>query len=89
MVSPAQFVPLAEETGFIAELGDWVLHQAVAQAARWHRDGRELPVSVNVSALQFRQPDFVERVVEIALDPAAGIRKDAVARIRARSTISM
>ncbi|MGY0193544.1 EAL domain-containing protein [Leptothrix sp. BB-4] len=61
-VSPGQFIGVAEETGFIAELGDWVLHEAVAQAARWHRDGRELPVSVNVSALQFRDAGFVDGV---------------------------
>ncbi|RZS58733.1 putative bifunctional diguanylate cyclase/phosphodiesterase [Sphaerotilus mobilis] len=61
-VSPAQFIGVAEETGFIAELGDWVLHEAVAQAARWHRAGRALPVSVNVSALQFRDAGFVAGV---------------------------
>ena len=73
-VSPGQFIAVAEETGFIAELGDWVLHQAVAQAARWHRDGRELPVSVNVSALQFRDAGFVPGVAralaEAGLPPA-------------------
>ncbi|MDP4300059.1 sensor domain-containing protein [Leptothrix discophora] len=61
-VSPGQFIGVAEETGFIAELGDWVLHEAVAQAARWHRDGRRMPVSVNVSALQFRDAGFVDGV---------------------------
>lgn len=61
-VSPAEFIPVAEETGFIVELGHWVLNQAVRQAAQWHADGRPLLVSVNVSALQFQQPDFVESV---------------------------
>ncbi len=73
-VSPGQFIGVAEETGFIAELGDWVLHEAVAQAARWHRAGRELPVSVNVSALQFRDAGFVDGVAralaEASLPPA-------------------
>jgi len=63
-VSPARFIPVAEETGFIAELGDWVLREAVGQAAQWRARGIELPVSVNVSLLQFQQPQFVERVVQ-------------------------
>jgi diguanylate cyclase (GGDEF)-like protein len=63
-VSPARFIPVAEETGFIAELGDWVLREAVGQAAQWRARGIELPVSVNVSLLQFQQPQFVKRVVQ-------------------------
>ncbi len=61
-VSPADFIPVAEESGFIVALGDWVLHQAVQQAAQWHNDGRPLIVSVNVSAVQFHQAGFVEGV---------------------------
>ncbi|AKJ28958.1 EAL and GGDEF domain-containing protein [Caldimonas brevitalea] len=61
-VSPGQFIPVAEESGFIVALGDWVLAEAVRQAAVWHAQGRELSVSINVSALQFQQANFVERV---------------------------
>ena len=61
-VSPALFIPMAEETGFIINIGNWVLEQAVQQAAAWQRAGIAVPVSVNVSALQFQQIDFVERV---------------------------
>ena len=61
-VSPAEFIPVAEDSGFIIAIGDWVLHQAVAQAADWHARGLTLLVSVNVSALQFQQPGFVEGV---------------------------
>jgi diguanylate cyclase (GGDEF)-like protein/PAS domain S-box-containing protein len=61
-VSPAEFIPVAEESGFIVTLGDWVLREAVAQAARWHAEGRPVRISINVSALQFQQLDFVERV---------------------------
>ena len=61
-VSPGQFIPVAEESGFIIPIGDWVLSQAVRQAAAWRANGLEMPVSVNVSALQFRQPDFIDRV---------------------------
>ena len=61
-VSPARFIPVAEESGFIVAIGDWVLHQAVRQASAWHERGMDLPIAVNVSALQFQQAQFVERV---------------------------
>jgi EAL domain-containing protein (putative c-di-GMP-specific phosphodiesterase class I) len=64
-VSPAEFIPAAEESGFIVAIGDWVLREAVGQAAVWARAGRPMPVSVNVSALQFRQPGFVEGVARV------------------------
>jgi EAL domain-containing protein (putative c-di-GMP-specific phosphodiesterase class I) len=61
-VSPATFIPLAEESGFIVAIGNWVLEEAVRQALVWQQLGRPTVVSVNVSALQFQQGDFVERV---------------------------
>ena len=61
-VSPAEFIPVAEESGFIVAIGDWVLRQAVAQAALWQAQGRRLIVSVNVSAVQFQRAAFVESV---------------------------
>jgi diguanylate cyclase (GGDEF)-like protein/PAS domain S-box-containing protein len=61
-VSPGEFIPVAEESGFIVPIGDWVLAQAVRQAAAWRAQGIVMPVAVNVSALQFQQPDFTERV---------------------------
>ncbi len=61
-VSPGEFIPVAEESGFIIAIGDWVLGQAVRQAAAWRANGVAMPVSINVSALQFQQPDFSERV---------------------------
>ena len=64
-VSPAQFIPVAEDTGFIVAIGDWVLTQAVAQAAHWRASGVHMPVAVNVSALQFQQADFVDRVAAV------------------------
>ena len=63
-VSPAEFIPVAEDSGFIIAIGDWVLRQAVVQAADWHARGLNLVVSVNVSALQFQQPGFVEGVAQ-------------------------
>jgi diguanylate cyclase (GGDEF)-like protein/PAS domain S-box-containing protein len=64
-VSPARFIPVAEDTGFIVAIGDWVLSQAVRQAALWHQRGHTLPVAVNVSALQFQQAQFVDRVANV------------------------
>ena len=63
-VPPAEFIPVAERSGFIVSLGAWVLHQAVQQAALWRDKGYRLLMSVNVSALQFQQPDFVECVAQ-------------------------
>jgi diguanylate cyclase (GGDEF)-like protein len=64
-VSPAEFIPVAEESGFIVAIGDWVLRTAVAQAAAWHEAGLAMPVSVNVSALQFQQPGFIDGVATV------------------------
>lgn len=67
LISPMEFIPLAEETGMIVPLGQWVLETACAQLAAWsaNEETARLSVSVNVSASQFRQPDFVQRVCEI------------------------
>ncbi len=57
-VSPAQFIPLAEEFGIIHELGNWVLSQSIAAVAEWRRLGREVQVSVNRSPVEFDRDDF-------------------------------
>ncbi len=66
-VSPLEFIPLAEDTGLILPLGNWVLETACTQLAQWARDDRfkHLTLAVNVSARQFRQPDFVPYVVDL------------------------
>ncbi|MDP1535241.1 MAG: EAL domain-containing protein, partial [Rubrivivax sp.] len=64
-VSPGQFIPVAEDSGFIVAIGDWVLSQAVRQATLWHERGTPVPIAVNVSALQFQQTQFVERVASV------------------------
>jgi diguanylate cyclase (GGDEF)-like protein/PAS domain S-box-containing protein len=62
-ISPAQFIPIAEETGLILPIGDWVLHEACRQAKAWLEDGLpEMTLSVNISARQLQQPDFVSTV---------------------------
>ena len=68
-IGPAQFIAIAEETGFIITIGNWVLQEAVRQAALWQEAGTPLVVSINVSALQFQQANFVQ-VVAAALATA-------------------
>ena len=67
MVSPAEFIPLAEETGLILPLGNWVLETACSKLAQWadRPEISHLTLAVNVSAHQFRKPDFVDQVVGI------------------------
>lgn len=74
MVSPSQFIPVAEETGLIISIGEWVLQRACDQAQTWYKShGRPLQVSVNLSARQFQQENLVETVAlvlsETGLDP--------------------
>jgi len=63
MIPPGEFIPLAEESGLVVPLGTWVMHEAVNQLARWRASGVMVPqVAVNLSALQFRQPQLVDQV---------------------------
>ncbi|HYN53611.1 MAG TPA: EAL domain-containing protein, partial [Methylotenera sp.] len=66
LVSPAQFIPLAEETRLIIPIGQWVLETACKQLVAWgkHPGASEMVLSVNVSMYQFRQPDFVQQVMD-------------------------
>ena len=62
-ISPKQFIPIAEETGLIIDIGSWVIQRACLEAASWHKAGhRAARISVNVSALQFERRDFLETV---------------------------
>lgn len=67
MVSPVDFIPLAEDTGLILPLGNWVMETACTQLALWAQNPhlQDLTLAVNVSARQFRQPDFVPYVVDL------------------------
>ena len=67
LVSPADFIPLAEDTGLILPLGNWVLETACTQLAQWSTDDKtkHLTLSVNVSSRQFKQPDFVAYVLDL------------------------
>ena len=64
-ISPAVFIPIAEETGAILEIGDWVMKTACREAATWTQP---LTVAVNVSAVQLYNPDFVKELHQILLD---------------------
>ena len=64
MISPAEFIPVSEQSGLIIEISQWVLQQAIAQAARWRRSGINIKVAVNVSALHFREAPFVQQLLD-------------------------
>jgi diguanylate cyclase (GGDEF)-like protein/PAS domain S-box-containing protein len=64
-ISPKQFIPIAEETGLIIDIGSWVIRRACLEAAGWHKAGYSAArISVNVSALQFERRDFLETVAD-------------------------
>jgi|GEM_PF-2882023 len=66
MVSPAQFIPLAEETGLIVPIGEWVLETACAQRQAWESAGFAPPImAVNLSAVQFRQAELCETIAAV------------------------
>lgn len=64
LISPAEFIPVAEDTGLILPIGQWVLDAACTQLKKWEKDinTRLLKLAINVSALQFHQPNFVRLV---------------------------
>jgi len=79
-VSPAEFIPVCEDSGLIVAVGDWVLQRVCAQAARWQRDGllgRGRYLGLNISPRQFAQPDFVERLIAVVDD--SGVDADCIA----------
>jgi diguanylate cyclase (GGDEF)-like protein/PAS domain S-box-containing protein len=73
-IPPDRFIPLAEETGIINAVGDWVLRNACTQGRRWHDAGYPLRMAVNLSTRQFRRPDFVSRLQSTLMQ--TGFRPD-------------
>ncbi|WP_350333257.1 putative bifunctional diguanylate cyclase/phosphodiesterase [Coralliovum pocilloporae] len=73
MVSPLEFIPLAEEIGIIVTLGAWVLQEACCQTAEWNEQGHDITIAVNLSAIQFENPKLIDEVnlaLEVSgLDP--------------------
>ncbi len=71
IVSPTEFIPIAEKAGLIDDVGEWVLRSACEQAKRWqNRRLPAFPVAVNVSAIQLRDPGFADKVSHILADSA-------------------
>jgi EAL domain-containing protein (putative c-di-GMP-specific phosphodiesterase class I) len=74
LILPGEFISVAEDSGLIVPIGDWVLGEALRQAASWQSPGRPLSISINVSANQLSRTLFVERlrhlVEELAIDPS-------------------
>lgn len=67
VVSPARFIPIAEHSELIIEIGDWVMHEACRQAKIWHDQGWQIKVSFNVSARQFMRPEALMKSLHSAL----------------------
>lgn len=66
LISPADFIPLAEETGLISDIGEWVLREACAEYSRWQQAGMpDIRMAVNLSAAQLYRADFVENVLAL------------------------
>jgi EAL domain-containing protein (putative c-di-GMP-specific phosphodiesterase class I) len=65
LVMPDQFIPIAEETGLIIAIGEWVLRSACHQLKNWHNDGKMVKMSVNLSARQFLQQDLTGTIKDI------------------------
>ena len=93
LVSPATFIPIAEETGQIVPIGEWALRAACVQAKAWHGQGLSLRVSVNLSARQFLDASLVETVkrilAETGVDPRLlGLELTESALIQHDETVS-
>ncbi|MBF0448949.1 MAG: EAL domain-containing protein [Magnetococcales bacterium] len=69
MISPGEFIPLAEETGLIVPMGEWALRTACKQMRKWRKLGLpSVRVAVNLSGIQFKQPDFTDLVLKVLQD---------------------
>ncbi|MBI5786754.1 MAG: EAL domain-containing protein [Rhodocyclales bacterium] len=69
-LSPAEFIPLMEDSDLACDVGDWVIREALAQIVRWHQAGLELVVSVNAFIRQLVDPDFVARLASLLAEVA-------------------
>jgi len=87
LVSPAQFIPLAEETGQIVQMGMWALRTACLQLKAWQQNAhtRHLTLAVNVSARQFRKPEFVDQVRRVLME--SGVRPSLLKLELTESTV--
>ncbi|MBE4907189.1 EAL domain-containing protein [Bacillus luteolus] len=71
-VPPSDFIPIAEETGLILPIGEWVLREACKQSVVWEKQGfARIRIAVNISSLQFQQSDFIDSVAKILAETEA------------------
>jgi EAL domain-containing protein (putative c-di-GMP-specific phosphodiesterase class I) len=89
-VSPAAFIPIAEDSGLIVPIGAWVIERACAQAVEWHKAGLpRIPIAVNVSGVQFQRQDLIEVVRrnlhDFGLPPSALHIETAIISARERA----
>ena len=94
-ISPADFIPLLESRGWIVPVGKWVVRQACQQQAKWKQQGFDIPVAVNVSALQFVDNDFVDSFIrsmeefnvcpsKLEIEITEGVLIDNVEKVRGK-----
>jgi predicted signal transduction protein with EAL and GGDEF domain/DNA-binding NarL/FixJ family response regulator len=96
-ISPANFIPIAEDSGLILPIGEWVLHEACRQAIEWQRAGlSRIPIAINVSGIQFRRQDLCALVHDAlrasGLEPemlCIEITETAVVSARERATATL
>jgi diguanylate cyclase len=75
LISPGDFVAIAEDCGLIVPIGQWVLREACRQARTWIDEGRRaIPLAVNISAVEFRHPGFLDNVRSVLKDSRLGAR---------------
>lgn len=95
LVYPGEFIHLAESSGHIVPIGEWVLRTACAQASAWHRSGHRLKMAVNLSPVQFQQHDLVGVIaaileetslppssLDLELTESSAIQSDAIAKLQ-------
>ncbi|MDD2830043.1 MAG: EAL domain-containing protein [Sulfuricurvum sp.] len=68
MISPMSFIPIAESSGQIVQIGQWVIEEACTQAALWHQNGIEISVAVNISAVQFRRGNLESVIIKALIN---------------------
>ncbi|MBO4809510.1 MAG: EAL domain-containing protein, partial [Lachnospiraceae bacterium] len=66
MISPAHFIPIAEQSGIIIPIGDWVMEESIRTFAEWREKfGCDIILSINISAIQYRKDDFVDKILDV------------------------
>lgn len=64
-ISPGEFIPVAENCNYIIEIGHWVLQQACLHMQQWQKQGLDIKLAINISSVQFKDPDFIEKVSQL------------------------